>query len=204
MPSSHRVRLNVRTSINRSVRPLSSRLLIAVSVILGLGLAAPDGTGAKDDPPVGFHWQPIVELKARLAIPDGWRVTTVSTGDPFVLQVTPAGPHVRSSASLFQLEVKRHTDTADVDVRAYAFVKSTLVGTVTDGHIKIKPLGVIYFYSCSGVQLDASEGWPKTAIAAIAAANRRTGTLYTMTFTVPYGEDWVGFLGPMLLEVSVR
>lgn len=166
---------------------MTKRLVPAVVVLFAVGSIL-DTARAEDPAPDGCHWQPIPELKAHLAVPDGWLFEKVSTGDILVYQVKPAGQGYEGLRSVYRLEVRLNTNKADVVERAREFVESLRTGAIEAQPLEEQEVGVLKLYSSFSHHAPRTEGSTAMSVAASSVANTRTGTLYLVRFDIPSNE----------------
>jgi len=163
-------------------------MVLATLVLLAPAGASHINLGGEKPAPEGCHWQSIAELKAHLAVPDGWGFRNVSSGEVLVYEVRPAGVGFEDVRALYRLEVRRGTSKADVVMRARDFVESMRTAGAEAQPLEEQQVSVITLFS-SFVQFAArAEGTPPLTAAVSSAGNSRTGTLYTMRFDISANE----------------
>jgi len=140
--------------------------------------------------PSGTHWKAIPEIRAKLALPDGWRFRKVrSTPRVLVYEVVPKGPGIPArSRSRYELRVEKRVPAGIVVFKARNYVEAIRAQAVEADAVEEQTQGVMaLFVSVAHLEPDAS-GAPQLTVAAAAIANSRTGTLYTMRFDIPASE----------------
>jgi hypothetical protein len=144
--------------------------------------------GGEKPAPEGCHWQSIPELKAHLAVPDGWLFKKVSSGEVLIYEIRPAGEGFQGLRALYRLEVRRGTSKSDVVARARDFVESVRAAGAEAQPLEEQNISVLTLYSSFVRFAPTTEGTPPPAAAVSSAGNSRTGTLYTMRFDIPENE----------------
>jgi hypothetical protein len=176
----------------------TSRILPALLLLI---LGASHLTLAQEEPPQGCHWQPIPELKAHLAVPDGWLFKNVSSGEVLIYEVRPAGTGFEGVRALYRLEVRRNTRKSDVVARARDFVESARAAGVEAQPLEEQHVSVLTLYSSFVRFASKGDGAPALSAAVSSAGNSRTGTLYTARFDIPENEiEMVAPLGNHLFR----
>lgn len=172
-----------------------------VFMLLALGAPLRYTRAGEHTAPEGCHWQPIPEIKAHLAVPDGWQFEKVASSDVLIYEVRPAGPGFEGIRARYRLEVRRGTSKADVVDRARSFVESVRAIATEAQPLEEQHIGVLTLYSSFGHLVPTSESSPALTAAVSCAANSRTGTIYTMRFDIPVNElDVVAPLGNHLFR----
>ena len=167
----------------------------AVLMFVG-ALAIAQGASAASKPaPNGCHWQAIPELKAHLAVPDGWRFEQVKSEEALIYEVRPTGKGFEESKAVFHLEVRLRTAPDDAVARARAFVESARATAIDAPPLEEQQVSTLTFFSCFVRYPALGEGLPTLTAAVSSAANARTGTIYTTRFDIP--EDEIERVAPL-------
>jgi hypothetical protein len=171
---------------------------MALAVIGAGKVAVPKGG---PPPPPGCHWQSIAAIKAQLAVPEGWRFFDTSTRQGRSYEVWPAGPGFENAKARYRLEISEGNDPAGVAAKAKAFVEATLKLGAKADPIQEQQVRVFALYSSSVTMKPERAGAVADTIAVSAAANTRTGTLYTVRFLIPASEvEKTAVLGNRLFQ----
>jgi hypothetical protein len=171
--------------IEDAMRSVATVALLSLAVAV---LVPPLVAKEKDPPPAGCHWQSIPVLNARLAVPDGWQFRDTSTGMSLSYEVRPAGPGFENAKALYRLEVSRGNKKAEVVSKAKEFIESARASAATAESLERQENGALTVFSCSVTSAPDHPGALPVSTALSAAANSRTGTLYTVRFDVPSDE----------------
>jgi hypothetical protein len=167
--------------------------LILILVVL---LAATRPVRGADDPaPERCHWQAIPELKAHLAVPDGWLFQRLEAGDALAYEVRPAGTQFEAIRARYRLEVRRGLDKTKVVEMARSFVESIRAFAVEAQPLEEQHVSTVTLYSCFVTLARPTPGAVQPTAALWSAANSRTGTLYTVRFDIP--SDELGVVAPL-------
>jgi hypothetical protein len=173
-------------------------------VLISLCLIGTVALGSTEEPaaPDGCHWQNIPAVKVHLAVPNGWEFRDVSEGNSKSYEVRPAGPGFEKSKTRYQLVVRPHGKKSQVVEMAKSFVESGRAAGQTALPLDEQKSGVMTFFSSSVTYTPEVPGATGMVIGLLSAANARTGTLYTVRFSIPLEEqDLVAPLGNKLLQV---
>lgn len=166
------------------------KLLVAMAVLLPASAPA-----AEKPAPSGCHWQSIPELKAHLAVPNGWRFEKKTVDNALVYEVRPAGKGFEKSHALFHLEVRLRTNPADVVNRARQFIEDLRAQAEEPKGIEEQRASTLTFFSCFVAFAPSSDASPRLTSALSSVANSRTGTIYTTRFDIP--EDEIERIAPL-------
>jgi hypothetical protein len=157
---------------------------------------APGTLAAGKPAPAGCHWQPIPELKAHVAVPDGWQFKKVQSSDALIYEVRPAGNGFEGAKALYHLEVRLRTKTEDVVARARAFIEDARAKALDPPPLAEQQVSTLTFFSCFVRFAPAGDGSPALTAAVSSIGNSRTGTIYTIRFEIPENEiRLIGSLG---------
>ncbi len=166
--------------------------VIRITLPLALLIGASSGFAAVADgpPPDGCHWQRIPEIKATLAVPDGWQFRKAADqGQRLLYEVIPAGAKApRDPKSRYQFRVQKGVTKETVVSRAKGFVEGALKNASRADALDEQARGVISLFAGVGYFDPDSAGIPRLTVAAASLANSRTGTLYTIRMDIPAGE----------------
>lgn len=152
---------------------------------------------AEDRPaPDGCHWQSIPELKAHIAVPDGWHFESATDGEDLVYDVSPARPGPDSTLQTrFRLTVTRGLDPDSVVARAREFVESVRSSGQPTAPIERQTLSVMTLFASVVEVIEPATDVHESTVAVSALANARTGTLYRIRLDIPASE--LGFMAPL-------
>ena len=170
-------------SVGRRALPLALFFLM----ILGYSFGRADDQAP---PPSGTRWKAIPEIKANLALPNGWQFRKLpSTPKILIYEIVPRGPGIPThSRSKYELKVEKDVPRAIVVFKARNYVEAIRAQAVESEPVEEQTKGVMnLFVSVAHLEPDAS-GAPQLTVALAAIANSRTGTLYTMRFDIPAAE----------------
>jgi hypothetical protein len=108
-----------------------------VVAIIVMAIVALRNAGAEEAPaPDECHWQAIPEIKAHLAVPDGWLFEKLVGNDVLIYEVRPSGPQFKGVRARYRLEVRRGVAKSEVVARARGFVQSVRTAAVEALHLK--------------------------------------------------------------------
>jgi hypothetical protein len=162
---------------------------------------APRAAEATPPAPAGCHWQSLPEIKASLAVPDGWQFAAVSSDQVLSYEVRPAGPGFEQTRSVYRLEVRLATPVASVRARAKEFVENVRKGALEAQPVDEQQVGVMTGFSSFARYAPRPGSAAPASVLAASIANTRTGTLYKIRFEIPVEElERVGPLGSALFQ----
>jgi hypothetical protein len=161
----------------------------AAVVIWAMLALAQSATAASKPAPDGCHWQALPELKAHLAVPDGWRFKKIKSTEALIYEVRPAGKGFEGFKACFHLEVRLRTQLDDVVARARAFVEEARATAVDPPPLEEQQSSTLTGFSCFVRYAPPADGTPALTAAVSSAANSRTGTIYTTRFEIPEDEQ---------------
>ena len=164
---------------------MNTRGLPAAGVVVALGFATISVGNEKRPAPPGCHWQSIPELKAHLAVPDGWLFEQIASQDGLVYQVRPPAEEL---ASRYRLEVRTGVDTSAVVGEARDFVDGPRNSGAEAEPLEEQTKGVITAYSTVVYYRPLVAGAPAITVAYLALGNSRTGTIYKIRLDIPADE----------------
>ena len=151
--------------------------------------------------PEGCHWQSLPELKAHIAIPDGWNFTKKESDGALIYEVRPAGQGFEKSKAIFRMEVRLRTNKEDAVARARAFVEDARAKAVDPAQVEEQQVSTLTMFSCFVRLKSATEESPVVTAAVSSAANARTGTIYFTRFEISLDEvDSIAPLGNSLFR----
>ncbi len=162
----------------------------AAAIVLTLFLAATPSSAERASPPAGCHWQDIPEIKAALAVPDGWEFRRLpEKGGVSAYEVVPAGPGIPNSPrSRFEMRFQRLARLDAVVARGRDFVQNALATSVVEDKIEEEKIGVVTLFAGVAQLSPDAGGTPQMTVAVSAMANAKTGALYTIRFEIPAAE----------------
>jgi hypothetical protein len=161
---------------------------LALGAITALALSA-DGPAADEHPtPPGCHWQAIPELRAHLAVPDGWEFRVTPSSGALSYEVRPAGPGFVGMKARFRLRVERTGDPEAAVARARDHVERARGSATEAPPAEEQRIGALLLFSAIVTFVPPVPGVEGTTSAVSSVANGRTGTLYLMRFDIPVGE----------------
>lgn len=159
---------------------------VVISAVLAL---TQNAVAATKPAPDGCHWHAIPELKAHLAVPDGWQFKKIKSSEALIYEVRPAGKGFEGFKARFHLEVRLRTKLDDVVARARAFVEEARVSAIDPPPLEEQQASTITAFSCFVRYAAPPDGSPALTAAVSSAANTRTGTIYTTRFEIPEDEQ---------------
>jgi hypothetical protein len=141
-------------------------------------------------PPAGCHWQDIPEIKAALAVPDGWHFRELAKkGEVSAYEVIPAGAAIpKAPQSRFEMRFQRIARRDTVVARAREYVQNAVATSVADDKVEEETIGVVTMFAGVGQLSPDDNGVPRLTVAVSAMANAKTGALYTTRFEIPASE----------------
>ena len=190
--------------LQRSRRPsLRSGPLLLALLVLALPIQASGAPDSDPLPPAGTRWKSIPEIKARIALPHGWRFAKArSTPKTLAYEVVPKGLGIPvRSQSKYQLKVEKGVPKAIVVAKARNYIEAIRAQAVESEEVDEQTRGVTTLFSSIAHLNPDGSGVPQLTVALAAIANSRTGTLYTIRFDIPASElEAVETLGNQLFR----
>lgn len=177
----------------------------ALEILVAVVITSAAAVRADDKPaPDGCHWQDLPEIKAHLAVPDGWHFRRVQSENSLIFEVEPTGHGLpQPSRSRYRLEVRLHTDSRTVVERAREFVENARTGATAAQPLEEQTIGVVTVFSSFFEYDPAVPLAPRRTAAMSAIANSRTGTLYLVRFDIPVDElEAIAPLGNALFRTA--
>jgi hypothetical protein len=178
-------------SFGRAVRWRRAFFALWLATVALSVLARPRAAFAVEGPaPEGCHWQRIPEVKATLAVPDGWHFQKLAgEKNVLVFEVRPGGPGAPpNSKSRYELRIQRGLPPKSVVMMAKTFVEGLLSGAVEATPLEEQKNGVMSMFAGVAHVRPNLLGLSQLTIAASSLANARTGTMYTIRIDIPAEE----------------
>ena len=153
-------------------------------LVLGSTLLFAVQAKSLDKPPEGMHWQELKEIRAHIAIPDGWSFKKSGAKNEIAYLVAPP-----TGNSRFSLSVKRHRPLASIESEARSFVEKLGADASEASPMEIQDKGKLKAYASLMEFSSGSHDSPSgIRVAATGIANVGTGTEYLIRFDVPFSE----------------
>jgi hypothetical protein len=169
------------------INRVSPTVRYAVTVLL---LALPSILSAQE-PPAGFEWKVIPEIKAKFLIPPGWHFVSesplLSQTHTYLITKEDFALHRKFDTGM-RISVERLKGGANVTEQAAAFIHTALAtGTLVQPFFE-EDFGTMKAFG-GVVSLTSSTPTERFTVALNAIANPRTNVLYKLSFQSP-ADSW--------------